>query len=312
MATPLIPQEIFLLERYSSLDYFGEMRDAWAKMLDAAEQALRQLLTQRPADYRKRPLSMQPDVVWGGRVLPNFRSTMAYLNKGFIELSHGDHAALKMAGGVLSDIKGQTFDYSAEWMAQDLQDQFWHWQGVASQRASNISFTASAGWDIGDLSIRYASNNRGALNPPASWPLYRLNPSVTVKTGEPVQVAGIYLPACDDSCAQFLYRNNAFPEVDEANIGYDPKRMQRVGTAPTTWTLVERVADSGGGIPGAKDPTAQGIRLRCEAGHPCPQGGYWFTPAAANSRCHFAQGVVMPEIKSDYGLTIWQWDEGQG
>jgi hypothetical protein len=167
---------------------------------------------------------------------------MAYLNKGFIELSHGDHAALKMAGGVLSDIKGQTFDYSAEWMAQDLQDQFWHWQGVASQRASNISFTASAGWDIGDLSIRYASNNRGALNPPASWPLYRLNPSVTVKTGEPVQVAGIYLPACDDSCAQFLYRNNAFPEVDEANIGYDPKRMQRVGTAPTTWTLVEHKA----------------------------------------------------------------------
>jgi hypothetical protein len=312
MATPLIPQEIFLLERYSSLDYFGEMRDAWAKMLDAAEQALRQFMTQLPADYRKRHLSMQPDVVWGGRVLPNFRSTMAYLNKGFIELSHGDHAALKMAGGVLSDIKGQTFDYSAEWMAQDLQDQFWHWQGVASQRASNISFTASAGWDIGDLSIRYASNNRGALNPPASWPLYRLNPSVTVKTGEPVQVAGIYLPACDDSCAQFLYRNNAFPEVDEANIGYDPKRMQRVGTAPTTWTLVERVADSGGGIPGAKDPTAQGIRLRCEAGHPCPQGGYWFTPAAANSRCHFAQGVVMPEIKSDYGLTIWQWDEGQG
>jgi hypothetical protein len=300
------------LERYSSLDYFGEMRDAWAKMLDAAEQALRQFMTQLPADYRKRHLSMQPDVVWGGRVLPNFRSTMAYLNKGFIELSHGDHAALKMAGGVLSDIKGQTFDYSAEWMAQDLQDQFWHWQGVASQRASNISFTASAGWDIGDLSIRYASNNRGALNPPASWPLYRLNPSVTVKTGEPVQVAGIYLPACDDSCAQFLYRNNAFPEVDEANIGYDPKRMQRVGTAPTTWTLVERVADSGGGIPGAKDPTAQGIRLRCEAGHPCPQGGYWFTPAAANSRCHFAQGVVMPEIKSDYGLTIWQWDEGQG
>ncbi|MEN9452933.1 MAG: hypothetical protein RLZZ369_1992, partial [Pseudomonadota bacterium] len=40
MATPLIPQEIYLLERYSSLDYFGEMRDAWAKMLDAAEEAL--------------------------------------------------------------------------------------------------------------------------------------------------------------------------------------------------------------------------------------------------------------------------------
>ncbi len=310
MATPLIPQEIYLLERYSSLDYFGEMRDAWAKMLDAAEEALRQFMTQLPADYRKRHQSMQPDVVWGGRVLPNFRSTMAYLNKGYIQLSHGDFSALGMAGGVLSDIKGQTFDYPADWMPQDLQDQFWHWQGVASDLASNISFTSSAGWNNGSLSSRYHSSNRGPLNPPASWPLYRLNPKITVKSGEPVQVAGIYLPACDDSAAQFLYRNEQFPEADEANIGYDPKRMQNVGTAPTTWTLVERVADSGGGVPGADDPVLQGIRLRCEAGRACPRGGMWFTPAAPDKR-HFKQGEIMPSIGGDYGLTIWQWDEQQ-
>ena len=309
MATPLIPQEIYLLERYSSLDYFGEMRDAWAKMLDAAEEALRQFMTQLPADYRKRHQSMQPDVVWGGRVLPNFRSTMASLNRCFIELSHGDFSALSMAGGVKSDIKHQGFDYPADWMPQDLEEQFWHWQGVASVRASNISFTASASWNISDLSIRYASS-RGPLNPPASWPMYRLNHSVTVKTGEPVQVAGIYLPACDDSCAEFLYRNNAFPEADEANIGFDPKRMQRIGKAPTTWTLVERVADSGGGVPGADDPVLQGIRLRCEAGHPCPREGMWFTPAAPDKR-HFKQGEVMPTIGGDYGLTIWQWDAQQ-
>ena len=273
MATPLIPQEIYLLERYSSLDYFGEMRDAWSNMLDAAEEALRQFMTQLPADYRKHHLSMQPDVVWGGRVLPNFRSTMAYLNKGFIELSHKDFSALRMAGGVKSDIKGQTFDYSAEWMPQDLQDQFWRWQWEASVRASNISFTASAGWNIGSLSSRHTDTDRGPLNPPASWPLYRLNTSVTVKTGDPVQVAGIYLPTCDDSCAQFLYRHDTFPEADEANIGYDPKQGQNIATAPTTWTLVERIADSGGGTPGADDPAQQGIRLRCEAGQPCPREG---------------------------------------
>ncbi len=305
MATPLIPQEIFLLERYSSLDYFGEMRDAWAKMLDAAELALRQFMTQLPADYRKRHLSMQPDVVWGGRVLPNFRSTMAYLNKGFISLSHGDFSALGMAGGVKSDIKGQTFDYPAEWMSKDLEDQFWHWQGVASELASNISFTESAGWKVGSLTSRYASS-RGPLNPPASWPLYRLTPKVTVKTGESVKVAGIYLPTCDDSCAQFLYRHEQFPEAPEANIGYDPKRMQRVGTAPTTWTLIERIADSGGGTPGADDPVLQGVRLRCEAGRPCPLDGVWFTPAAPDKR-HFKLGEVLPSVGGDYGLTIWQW-----
>lgn len=34
MATPLIPQEIYLLERYSPLGYFGQMRDAWQVMLN--------------------------------------------------------------------------------------------------------------------------------------------------------------------------------------------------------------------------------------------------------------------------------------
>lgn len=305
MATPLIPQEIFLLERYSSLDYFGEMRDAWGNMLDAAEQALRQFMTRLPADYRSRHLSMQPDVVWGGRVLPNFRSTSAYLNKGFIQLSHGDFSALGMAGGVKSDIKGQTFDYPADWMPKDLEDQFWHWQGVASERARNISATVGVSWLIGELSNEYDAC-RGPLNAPSSWPMYRLNPSVTVKTGEPVQIAGIYLPSCDNSCAEFLYRNDEFPEADEANIGYDTKRMQRVGTMATTWTLVERIADSGGGIPGANDPVSQGIRLRCEAGQPCPLNGMWFTPAAPDKR-HFKLGEVMPSVGGDYGLTIWQW-----
>ena len=38
--TPLIPQEVYLLERYSSLDYFGTMRDAFEACVRAAEDAL--------------------------------------------------------------------------------------------------------------------------------------------------------------------------------------------------------------------------------------------------------------------------------
>lgn len=52
-------------------------------------------------------------------------------------------------------------------------------------------------------------------------------------------------------------------------------------------------------------------RMRCEANQPCPREGYWFTPAQANSRRFFKAGEVMPEFKSGYGLTIWQWDEKQ-
>jgi hypothetical protein len=52
-------------------------------------------------------------------------------------------------------------------------------------------------------------------------------------------------------------------------------------------------------------------RLRCEAGQPCPREGWWSTPAKADSRQHFKQGDVMPDLKSDYGQTIWQWDAHQ-
>jgi hypothetical protein len=57
--------------------------------------------------------------------------------------------------------------------------------------------------------------------------------------------------------------------------------------------------------------SAGGRRLRCEAGQPCPREGWWFTPAGANSRRHFKAGELMPDLKSDYGATIWQWDEQQ-
>ncbi|WP_227523204.1 MULTISPECIES: hypothetical protein [Psychrobacter] len=53
------PQEIYLLERYSSPAYFKEMRDAFANMLEAAEYALELFVNDLPFDYRTR-LSIQP------------------------------------------------------------------------------------------------------------------------------------------------------------------------------------------------------------------------------------------------------------
>lgn len=51
--------------------------------------------------------------------------------------------------------------------------------------------------------------------------------------------------------------------------------------------------------------------LRCEAGQPCPREGYWFTPAKAGSGRHFKVGEVMPRFSTDWGDTIWQWDQHQ-
>lgn len=311
MATPLIPQEIYLLERYSSAAYFERMRDAFAEMVKAAEDALADLLGHLPPDYRKRPLWQQYDVSWGDVVLPNFRSTLQTLNEAYIRLTHGEAWALGYAGNARTAFAGQTRDYPCDWIPEPHLTRFSDAQVQAWELASNIEFTSYAGWTVGDLSTRYHAPSRGPLDAPTEWPLYRLNPSVRVTTGgEHIKRSGIYLPDADDSCAAFLYEG--YGDAPQATIGYDPKTMQNVSMADTTWTLVERIADTGGGIPGADDPLKAGIRLRCEGGQPCPHEGWWFTPAKAGSRRRFAQGEVMPAFSTDYGATIWQWDEQQG
>lgn len=62
---------------------------------------------------------------------------------------------------------------------------------------------------------------------------------------------------------------------------------------------------------GASGDDANRLSLRCEAGLPCPKSGYWLTPAKAGSRRYFQQGETMPDVASDYGSTIWQWDIDQ-
>lgn len=52
---------------------------------------------------------------------------------------------------------------------------------------------------------------------------------------------------------------------------------------------------------------------RVPAGQPCPQSGYWFTPAKADSRRHFKSGDVFPDIPdAAYGTVLWQWAADQG
>lgn len=87
-------------------------------------------------------------------------------------------------------------------------------------------------------------------------------------------------------------------------------------TRPCKWYFVEMIdgefddtdSDPVGSTTLAQDTAAS----RCLAGQPCPREGWWFTPAKADSRQHFAQGQMMPAVGGDYGTTIWQWDEQQG
>ncbi len=82
---------------------------------------------------------------------------------------------------------------------------------------------------------------------------------------------------------------------------------------PCKWYFVEMIDgefdDTSEDETNAAEPVR---RLNVPAGQPCPETGWWHTPAKAGSRRYFKQGTVMPEMKgSDYGATYWQWSHDQ-
>lgn len=81
---------------------------------------------------------------------------------------------------------------------------------------------------------------------------------------------------------------------------------------PSRWYFVELIeGEFDEELPSHGDSTRRDTRLRCEAGQPCPQSGYWLTPAQLGSRRRFQAGEMMRGLGGDYGITIWQWDDNQ-
>ncbi|MEN1928100.1 hypothetical protein WCE37_03715 [Luteimonas sp. MJ250] len=317
MPTPLLPQEIHLLERYSSKTYFDAMRTAWEQMLQHAEASLEAFVGRLPLDYRSRPLPEQPDIVWGERVLPNLRNTAEALNNAYIQLTHGEIQALGTSGLIQSDFSGFSRDYSATWMDEPQVVErvgggsavFWKWLALALQHAANIEFTVGAYWKKGDLGVRYDPIARGALEGPTQWTRYSLSKTRTATTDEVVTETGIYLPLLDASCAAFMIEGALAPP---ASIGYDPETMQNVSEMACTWILVERTTENNV-EDGLSDLLGDNeIRIRRQkAGQECPRSGWWHTPARSESRHYFNKGDVFPSFEEDYGDTLWQWAQNQ-
>lgn len=97
------------------------------------------------------------------------------------------------------------------------------------------------------------------------------------------------------------------------NSVYNPDGTD-AGYQACTWTLIERIADSGGGTPGQNDESITDARIqRVPGGQACPMADWWYTLAAQSSRRYFNKGDVMPKIEgSSYGDTCWLWDTDQG
>jgi hypothetical protein len=314
MATPLIPQEIFLLERYTSAGYFGQLRDTWAEMVAHLERCLDEFMRNLPLDYRDHPLPEQPDAVWGERVIPNFRDTLQSLNDGYAKLSGGDISGLEFCHGPLNDFKGQT-DFWSGWMVRKDENIYGELLNKAVRMAGNIRSTEGAYWNPMTLSSRYDEQSRGALDAPPSWPTYKLASAGPVNSGDPLPVSGIYLPEIDNSCAEFL--STEYETVPAARVYagdkdlVDPDTGVKYGQQaifteqPCRWRLVERMSDAGtSSAPSLLDHAL----TRVPGGAPCPRSGVYFTPAKENSRRRFSKGEIMPAFDSTYGATIWQWD----
>jgi hypothetical protein len=313
MQVRLHPQEIYLLERYSSLDYFAELRDLWAEFVQHAASCLNSFMGDLPPTYRSRPLPEQPDVVWGNRVLPNFRNTLDGLNEGVVLLSHGEVKGLHYAHGPRGDFKGQ-LDYSTDWMSPDDRKKYESLLMQAVTMAGNICPTEGAYWRPLALS-NYEEDSRGPLNPPATWPIYRVNTAIRVSSGDRTQHSGVYVPDLENSCPQFLSTKYAHAPQAYVVTGYldliDPASGLKYGEEPIfekhscTWYRVEHLTDQ---LASDTEPVmCANNDVRVMGGATCPEAGYYFTPARADSRRFFAKGDTMPSFGSSYGATIWQW-----
>lgn len=327
MPTPLIPQEIYLLERYSSKEYFLPVRDGWEAVVRHVERCLQLFMEQLPPDYRSRRLQFQPDIVWGERVLPNFRSTLADLFSAYIRVTHGDLQMLGAASQVRSDNRGAA-EFSSAWMDEpavarvipDADRKYDELLRAAMAHTGNIECTIRARWAATDLTTRY-HESRGPLDPPERWPRYRLNPAVQVKTGEPVPQTGIYLPTVDQGCATLLLKDDEALEAavlirihesfSEDGIKYHEYAVTE--RRPSHWTLVERVPGEFVDDPLADllQPDSASVRVeRVPAGQPCPRTGWWHTPAKLDSCRRFVEGEVFPTVEgNDYGATFWLWSQ---
>jgi hypothetical protein len=310
MVTKITPQEIFLLERYVSADYFGELCDIWRRMISTVESSLETFMSNLPLDYRNRPQSEQPDVVWGERVLPNFRNTFQALCEGYLNLTDGKISGLDFCYGPLSDFKGQQ-DFWSGWMNSDDEDKYYELLILSTNMANNIRVTKEMLWEPSNLTNDYMPEVNGPLDPPVIWPSYRLNQKVKVRSGDVPQVNGVYLPMIDESCALFLC--NEFGIAPEAKVlmgktfsDDDDQAQNLIEEHECEWILVER---SNSNEPYSTLENFTSYRVR--AGERCPETGFYFTPAKSDSRRRFEDKEVMPEVSSDYGHTIWQWDPNQ-
>jgi hypothetical protein len=100
------------------------------------------------------------------------------------------------------------------------------------------------------------------------------------------------------------YRRLASPAVADAAFVNRPCRWFFA-------EIVNREFDDIEDIEGVAPTEHAAVVARLAGGEVCKRTGFYFTPAHPNSRRRLAQGQAAPNYNSQYGKTIWQWNERQ-
>ncbi|UXY15361.1 hypothetical protein N8I74_18950 [Chitiniphilus purpureus] len=254
----LHPQEVYLLEYLVSLEHFCNVREAMRQAVRYGEQALDEFMQHIPTDLRSRHQSLQPDVVWGGRVLPNLRHSRDCLIESCILRSHNDPKAFTgLIGTHGRSINKHISDFDSDWMREPLSSQFWDTLRVAMKLDSLAGYTTAGEWMAGDLTWNLDTSgkegflHRSSILMPTSIPVYELDQSVIIRPGDRIAVTGVYVPEAENTCAQFLHLG--WNQLDGIELER-PEIWVRQGLAQdeygswieeryieTTWTLVRQI-----------------------------------------------------------------------
>lgn len=161
---------------------------------------------------------------------------------------------------------------------------------------------AFPGWQI---ALRWDDFESEVINIPE----YAADKSSSCNTGDIVRWTGVWIPENGDGSTALAFARlgqimqSAFEVVARDEDGFASK------TRPidVTW---HPFRPTGRMIPVHGEVLSDPNRV--PAGGPCPQSGWWHTPAKANSRRHFNHDEFFPTIDgSDYGATFWLWSKDQ-
>ncbi|MDK6078636.1 hypothetical protein [Massilia varians] len=146
---------------------------------------------------------------------------------------------------------------------------------------------------------------KGFWQLPTSLPEYRIDPSISCRTGEDVPRTGVWYPdtGLEHHSLTFAIKGLRMPPA--FRVTKTEEELQAEGI----WGGAETVAVATTWHPvvpsGAEREMNQ--ELWSKAGQPCPRAGIWQPTDPGAAQRAYERGEPMANLGSAYGLTVWRW-----